>query len=262
MRYGDPAQTVSTNDYTVEYSDPTGTPSIVTVTVTPKDGTNYTGTITKKYTLAPEASTGFVFVDYSTEKFSSSRTDKNGVTYEISEKSDFSDPVSGGANLLESNESSKTYYIRVAEKTDGDAYPASGATQFTITRPNKPATGIFAVTDTSPSGTNDGGIRLTDTSLAARLEYKLSSAESYTGFTERDLHGAIADYDDTATRQLITNIKALDQEHLLIRFKDGTEIEQIIQKTRERRKHEILRHVGRPRILHAPSGSSRKRGID
>ena len=44
--------------------------------------------------------------------------------------------------------------------------------------------------------------------------------------------GAIAKYDDTATRQLITNIKVLDREHLLIRFKDGTEIEQIIQKTK------------------------------
>ena len=176
VSYGTPAQTVSADDYTVTYSEPTDNPRVVTVTITPKAGTNYAGTITKKYTLAPEAKFVFNagFVNFTSETFAGTFT-KDGVTYEISEKSDFSEPVSGGENLLKSNESSKIYYIRVAEKTDGDAYPASGATQFTITRPNKPATGIFAVTDTSPSGTNDGGIRLTDTSLAARLEYNIGS---------------------------------------------------------------------------------------
>lgn len=36
--------------------------------------------------------------------------------------------------------------------------------------------------------------------------------------------GAISEYDDARVRQLISNIKAVDKETLLIRFKDGTEI--------------------------------------
>lgn len=44
--------------------------------------------------------------------------------------------------------------------------------------------------------------------------------------------GAITEYDDTMARQLISNIKVLDRERLLIRFKDGTEVEQIIEKSR------------------------------
>ena len=40
--------------------------------------------------------------------------------------------------------------------------------------------------------------------------------------------GAISEYDDVRVRQLISNIKALDKETLLVRFKDGTEIVQQI----------------------------------
>ena len=40
--------------------------------------------------------------------------------------------------------------------------------------------------------------------------------------------GAIEEYDDVRTRQLISNIKVLDKESLLVRFKDGTEIVQHI----------------------------------
>lgn len=64
--------------------------------------------------------------------------------------------------------------------------------------------------------------------ITTELDLRLKRIESELALDS----GAIAEYDDTATRQLITNIKVLDQEHLLIRFKDGTEIEQIIQKTK------------------------------
>ena len=39
-------------------------------------------------------------------------------------------------------------------------------------------------------------------------------------------------FDDIIVRQLISNIKVLDKERLLIRFKDGTEIEQSIMTDR------------------------------
>ena len=40
--------------------------------------------------------------------------------------------------------------------------------------------------------------------------------------------GVIEEYDDIRTRQLISNIKVLDKERLLIRFRDGTEIVQTV----------------------------------
>ncbi len=43
---------------------------------------------------------------------------------------------------------------------------------------------------------------------------------------------ALTAFDDITVRQLISNIKVLDKDRLLIRFKDGTEIEQRIEHTR------------------------------
>ena len=40
--------------------------------------------------------------------------------------------------------------------------------------------------------------------------------------------GAITEYDEVMVRQLISNIKVLDAETILVRFKDGTEITQRI----------------------------------
>ena len=40
--------------------------------------------------------------------------------------------------------------------------------------------------------------------------------------------GMIEEYDDIRTRQLVSYIKVLDKERLLIRFKDGTEIAQTV----------------------------------
>ena len=42
--------------------------------------------------------------------------------------------------------------------------------------------------------------------------------------------GAITEYDDISVRQLVSNIKAMDKETILVRFKDGTEIIQYIRK--------------------------------
>ena len=44
--------------------------------------------------------------------------------------------------------------------------------------------------------------------------------------------GAIEEYDDIMVRQLISNIKVLDKETILVRFKDGTEIQQRIERTK------------------------------
>ena len=40
--------------------------------------------------------------------------------------------------------------------------------------------------------------------------------------------GAITEYEDVRVRQLVSNIKVIDKERLLVRFRDGTEIEQRI----------------------------------
>lgn len=40
--------------------------------------------------------------------------------------------------------------------------------------------------------------------------------------------GAITDFDDVSVRQLVSNIKVIDKERLMIRFKDGSEIEQTL----------------------------------
>ena len=40
--------------------------------------------------------------------------------------------------------------------------------------------------------------------------------------------GAITEYDESMVRQLVSNIKVLDAETILVRFKDGTEIRQRI----------------------------------
>ena len=42
------------------------------------------------------------------------------------------------------------------------------------------------------------------------------------------MDASVTEYDDICTRQLISTIKVLDKETLLIRFKDGTEITQHI----------------------------------
>lgn len=44
--------------------------------------------------------------------------------------------------------------------------------------------------------------------------------------------GMIEGYDDVRTRQLISNIKVLDKERLLVRFKDGAESAQHIGKSK------------------------------
>ena len=44
--------------------------------------------------------------------------------------------------------------------------------------------------------------------------------------------GAIEEYDDIMVRQLISNIKVMDKETILVRFKDGTEIQQRIERTK------------------------------
>ena len=44
---------------------------------------------------------------------------------------------------------------------------------------------------------------------------------------------AISDFDDITVRQLISNIKVLGEGRILVRFKDGTEIEQAIEDTRK-----------------------------
>ena len=41
---------------------------------------------------------------------------------------------------------------------------------------------------------------------------------------------AIAGFDELTVRQLVSNIKVLDGDSLLIRFKDGTEITQMVTK--------------------------------
>ena len=43
---------------------------------------------------------------------------------------------------------------------------------------------------------------------------------------------AISNFDDIMVRQLISNIKVLGEGRILVRFKDGTEIEQTIEDTR------------------------------
>lgn len=40
--------------------------------------------------------------------------------------------------------------------------------------------------------------------------------------------GAIEAFDEVLVRQLVSNIKVLDKERILVRFKDGTEIEQMV----------------------------------
>lgn len=44
---------------------------------------------------------------------------------------------------------------------------------------------------------------------------------------------AISDFDDITVRQLISNIKVLGKDRILVRFKDGTEIEQTIEDSRK-----------------------------
>ena len=42
--------------------------------------------------------------------------------------------------------------------------------------------------------------------------------------------GALTDFDELTVRQLVSNIKVLDKDSLLICFKDGTEITQAMQR--------------------------------
>ena len=58
----------------------------------------------------------------------------------------------------------------------------------------------------------------------------MATYNSNYGATGNNDTGAIEEYDDVRTRQLISNIKVLDKESLLVRFKDGTEIVQHIEK--------------------------------
>ena len=73
------------------------------------------------------------------------------------------------------------------------------------------------------------------------LKNELEQTESDTGYDERMRlvsgaiemdSGAIEEYDDIMVRQLISNIKVMDKETILVRFKDGTEIQQRIERTK------------------------------
>ena len=55
--------------------------------------------------------------------------------------------------------------------------------------------------------------------------------EQVSGAIELD-SGAIEEYDDIMVRQLISNIKVMDKETILVRFKDSTEIQQRIERTK------------------------------
>ena len=44
--------------------------------------------------------------------------------------------------------------------------------------------------------------------------------------------GAIEEYDEVMVRQLISNIKVIDKDAILVRFKDGVEIEQRVERTK------------------------------
>ena len=165
--------------------------AVVTVTAseTNTGGTDNKGyaKATKEVTVtiaptAPDASIGYGFVDYSTEKFKSTSTvgqaSYNWSNYEISTSSDFTTIVSSGADVIASGKSSQIYYIRVAADGTTDA-PASGATQFTITRPNAPNSKLFTVAPATTASVNNGRITVSDLSIAAQLEYS-TDGTSYT----------------------------------------------------------------------------------
>lgn len=71
--------------------------------------------------------------------------------------------------------------------------------------------------------------------LKAELEMSQASNTAFGGRIEEidatldHESGEITEYDDARVRQLISNIKAVDKETLLIRFKDGTEITQRLE---------------------------------
>ena len=165
--------------------------AVVTVTAseTNTGGTDNKGyaKATKEVTVtiaptAPDASIGYGFVDYSTEKFKSTSTvgqaSYNWSNYEISTSSDFTTIVSSGADVIASGKSSQIYYIRVAADGTTDA-PASGATQFTITRPNAPNSKLFTVAPATTASANNGRITVSDLTIAAQLEYS-TDGTSYT----------------------------------------------------------------------------------
>ena len=93
-----------------------------------------------------------------------------------------------------------------------------------------------------PSGNFEDEFRITNEKMASlkSLQIKLELEQfSATDFDRRmeqissaieQMDASITEYDDIHTRQLISPIKALDKETLLIRFKDGTEITQSIEK--------------------------------
>lgn len=63
---------------------------------------------------------------------------------------------------------------------------------------------------------------------AAAFESRLAELDQE---LEQDC-GALTDFDELTVRQLVSNIKVLDKDSLLICFKDGTEITQTMQRRR------------------------------
>jgi hypothetical protein len=69
----------------------------------------------------------------------------------------------------------------------------------------------------------------------AELEWEEQTATEFDQRVEEitvaleEASGTINDFDELTVRQLVSNIKVLDKERLLIRFKDGTEIEQSME---------------------------------
>ena len=55
---------------------------------------------------------------------------------------------------------------------------------------------------------------------ASALEERLKSI----GSILEETSAALADFDELTVRQLVSNIKVLDRDSLLVRFKDGTEL--------------------------------------
>ncbi|MBP0955301.1 MAG: InlB B-repeat-containing protein, partial [Oscillospiraceae bacterium] len=164
---------ISAEEYNVEYSNNTNA-GTATVTITDKDGGNYTVSGTKTFTISPKT-VNDVTVELSQDTYTYDGTAKQP-TVTVKDGTTVI-PASEYNVEYSSNTNAGTATVTITDKTGGN-YIVSGEKTFTIERGSQSAP-VVSSTNETIEGKADGTI----TGVTDAMEYKSAAANAYTSVT-------------------------------------------------------------------------------
>ena len=173
---------ISSDEYTVTYSNNTNA-GTATVTITDKDGGNYTVSGTKTFTITAKELTNPT-ITLSPESFTYDGTAKEP-TVTVKDGTTVI-PASEYNVEYSNNTNAGTATVTITDKTGGN-YTVSGTKTFTIAPASQTAPAVSSTNETI-AGKADGTI----TGVTTAMEYKLSTATEYTPITGTSVTGLAA----------------------------------------------------------------------